>query len=342
MSSFSYEGSPLYPTYSPGAPSYGTMPEYSQPLPTCSTLSSIVLPPAPPYHRHLTSEDVALVVRQQPKQALVLPPSKDKDKDKNKDKNRKPVDPPPIVQLLVNHDADPQKFFLHSPYLFMSCTLYDQNGDNPVADESGSSVKKESVLAGCMVSSLHRLKDDGNTEGAFFVFGDLSIRAQGRYRIRFTLFDLHKEELEVVSLGYVTSEPFTVVAQKDFRGLKGCTALSRCFADQGVRMRLRKEPRGYNTNKRKYSYTPSYNQLETPQPNQDSSDLGNAEDDGYDPKTKRLRGESFFDGLAVRTPIPPPYTTTTSLLPSPTTSMLPQIDFTFEEPSPTYPDEDWS
>lgn len=277
-----------------------------------------------------------LMVRQQPREALVL--------TAGKDKNRKPVDPPPIIQLHVNHDADPQKHFLQSPYLFMTCTLYDQSGDNPVVDESGNSMKKESVLAGCLVSSLHRLKDNENTEGAFFVFGDLSIRVQGRFRIRFTLFDLRKEENEVASLGYITSESFSVVAQKDFRGLEESTPLSRCFADQGVRMRLRKEPRGYNTNKRKYSCTQGYSHLETAQINHESSDnldLSNAENNGYDPKTKKHRGEGFFDSLPVRTPILPPYTTSTSLLPSPTTNLIPNIDFTFEAPTSTYHSQGW-
>src|SRR5579871_2143050 len=144
----------LFPQYAHTVSTYGTAPGYPQP-----TLSSI----APSYYRYLTSEDVMLMVRQQPREALILAAGKDK--------NRKPVDPPPIIQLHVNHDADPQKNFLQSPYLFMTCTLYDQSGDNPVVDESGSPMKKESVLAGNIVSSLHRLKDNENNEGAFFVFG---------------------------------------------------------------------------------------------------------------------------------------------------------------------------
>ena len=41
----------------------------------------------------------------------------------------------------------------------------------------------------------------------------------------------------------VVSEPFKVVSQKEFRGLSESTHLSRTFSDQGVRLRLRKEPR---------------------------------------------------------------------------------------------------
>lgn len=64
------------------------------------------------------------------------------------------------------------------------------------------------VLSGSLVSSLHRLKDvdnhgrypvclplttpDSVTDGAFFVFGDLSIRIEGSFRLNFSLFELNK------------------------------------------------------------------------------------------------------------------------------------------------------
>ena len=50
---------------------------------------------------------------------------------------------------------------------------------------------------------------------------------------------------QVAFLASVVSEPFKVVQQKDFRGLDESTYLSRAFSDQGVRLRLRKEPRAF-------------------------------------------------------------------------------------------------
>ncbi len=41
----------------------------------------------------------------------------------------------------------------------------------------------------------------------------------------------------------IVSKPFKVIPMKEFRGLCESTHLSRTFADQGVRLRLRKEPR---------------------------------------------------------------------------------------------------
>lgn len=49
------------------------------------------------------------------------------------------------------------------------------------------------------------------------------------------------------------SQPFTVDLQKDYKGLTESTYLSRAFSDQGVRLRLRKEPRTVIGNKRSYA-----------------------------------------------------------------------------------------
>jgi hypothetical protein len=129
----------------------------------------------------------------------------------------------------------------------MTCSLVGLDDLTPVDHEG------KQALAGSLVSSLHRLKDTNNQDGGFFVFGDVSCRATGTHRLHFSLFDLHKETREVKFLGAITSKPFLVVQQKDFRGLEESTYLSRAFSDQGVRLRLRKEPRTYGAQKRGYN-----------------------------------------------------------------------------------------
>ncbi|KAL8710728.1 MAG: hypothetical protein Q9220_004746 [cf. Caloplaca sp. 1 TL-2023] len=47
-------------------------------------------------------------------------------------------------------------------------------------------------LSGTVVSSLHRLKDTDNSDGGFFVFGDLSVKVEGEYQLRFRLFEMIK------------------------------------------------------------------------------------------------------------------------------------------------------
>ncbi|KAL9595721.1 MAG: hypothetical protein Q9179_004879 [Wetmoreana sp. 5 TL-2023] len=96
------------------------------------------------------------------------------------------------------------------------------------------------------------------SDGGFFVFGDLSVKIEGDYCLRFSLFEMLKTE--VVFIKSITSAPFTgqdtplsgedvrthkilVYSPKSFPGMAESTFLSRSFGDQGVRLRIRKEPR---------------------------------------------------------------------------------------------------
>jgi hypothetical protein len=117
----------------------------------------------------------------------------------------------------------------------MCCSLYDANEDQPVP------VPPATALAGTLVSSLHRLKDVDNNDGGFFVFGDLSVKIEGEFRLKFTLFEMRKDM--VTYLKSIISDRFTVSPPKTFPGMQESTFLSRSFADQGVKLRIRKEPR---------------------------------------------------------------------------------------------------
>ncbi|KAI9806612.1 MAG: hypothetical protein M1825_006069 [Sarcosagium campestre] len=194
-----------------------------------------------------SSDDYELRIRQGPERARVAGP---------KEKDRKPVDPPPIIQLRIKDDSDPSQNYLQSPYYFMCCNLYDVNAERPAAEAPNTG------LAGTLVSSLHRLKDIDNNDGGFFVFGDLSVKIEGEFRLCFTLFEIMKaddprapapppdarqsdtpERAQVVHIKSVISDPFSVYAPKNFPGMSESTFLSRSFGDQGVRLRIRKEPR---------------------------------------------------------------------------------------------------
>lgn len=48
------------------------------------------------------------------------------------------------------------------------------------------------LTIGRTVSSLYLLRDLDNTEGAFFVFSDISVRADGVYRLRMCLFEIEE------------------------------------------------------------------------------------------------------------------------------------------------------
>lgn len=141
-----------------------------------------------------------LLVRQQPARAQVV--------QENNPKNRKPIDPPPIIELKYDDVRDPvHREWLVSPRTFMMVTL--------VACKDSGAAQEELMpgkhLIGQTVSSLHRLKDVTNkgellvrncmlrssalttsADGGFFVFGDISAKKVGTYKLRFSLFDTQK------------------------------------------------------------------------------------------------------------------------------------------------------
>ncbi|KAK9459102.1 velvet factor, partial [Lipomyces oligophaga] len=154
--------------------------------------------------------------------------------------DRKAVDPPPIVQLIVN-DTDPAHDWLQSPFFFMCANLYDPDHDQPIPRLPSE------TLVGTLVSSLHRVRDRNDHEGGYFVFGDISVKLEGRYRLQFSLFEMldltniRHSGAQVEFITSVISNVFVSHSAKHFPGVLESTALSRHFSDQGVRLRLRKE-----------------------------------------------------------------------------------------------------
>lgn len=49
---------------------------------------------------------------------------------------------------------------------------------------------KHRSLTGTPVSSLYHLKDLDNNDAAFFVFPDLGVRKEGRYRLKMTVYEI--------------------------------------------------------------------------------------------------------------------------------------------------------
>ncbi|KXX76952.1 hypothetical protein MMYC01_207604 [Madurella mycetomatis] len=197
--------------------------------------------------------DFELAVRQQPKYACVAI---------GKGKERKPIDPPPIVQLMVSPRKDPAKTFLQNPYLILTARLIRKGDEESDEQQQGL---KESDLAGTLVSSLYSLKDTDNSQGGFFVFGDLSVRRVGTYRLAFILYELKLAEKECWLLSRTVSDPFVVYATKTFPGLAESTFLTRSFSDQGVRLRLRKDSRTVSTKKRSIGVATQADQIRASQ-----------------------------------------------------------------------------
>jgi len=149
---------------------------------------------------------------------------------------------------------DPNNNFLQNPYLILTARLVSpKDDDSSTEGDSPSPSPKENALTGTVVSSLYSLKDTDNSQGGFFVFGDLSVRKEGYYRLEFTLYELKLGDRECWMLNRVLSDRFQVFSQKEFPGMAESTFLTRSFSDQGVRLRLRKDSRSITTRKRNSS-----------------------------------------------------------------------------------------
>jgi len=191
---------------------------------------------------HVPLTDPRILIRQQPvqaKQSVVF------------DRERRPLEPPPIVQITFGQLTGQETMTcLQSPYYFMTARLVTPDS---TLDHLNLCDEDDEVLTGSVVSSLHRLKDIDNQDAGFFVFGDLAIKIAGVYRIHFSLFEMSNGQ--VITRDTIATEPFTVYSPKQFPGPLESTFLSRTFADQGVRMRIRKEHRMHSKavlpNKRK-------------------------------------------------------------------------------------------
>lgn len=71
---------------------------------------------------------------------------------------------------------------------------------------------------------------------------DFSIKVEGTYRLQFDLYEMQEGEQYVHICG-ITSQPFHLVSSKSFHNMPESTGLTRTFIEQGVQLRLRKEPR---------------------------------------------------------------------------------------------------
>ncbi|KAI8368254.1 velvet factor, partial [Radiomyces spectabilis] len=109
-------------------------------------------------------------------------------------------------------------------------------------DPSNAILPAHEYLSGTTVSSLYRLRDIDNTDGGFFVFGDLAVKKDGQYKLQFSLFEIIISDV-VQNRRTMQSDVFTVYVPKRFPGPFEATFLSRTFSDQGVKMRIRKEHR---------------------------------------------------------------------------------------------------
>jgi hypothetical protein len=177
--------------------------------------------------------------------------------------DRRPVDPPPVVELRIfEGDAKNDITFSYNANFFLFATL--ELARPMIHGRVQPSAQQNPVLTGMPVSGMAYL--DRPAEAGYFIFPDLSVRHEGRYRLSFNLYEETKETKDgdpdrptdgqskapPATLNHngsfdwrleVKSAPFTVYSAKKFPGLAESTVLSRTVAEQGCRVRIRRDVR---------------------------------------------------------------------------------------------------
>lgn len=250
--------------------------------------------------------------------------------------DRRPVDPPPVVELRIfelgpnpNDSKDITFHYNANFFLFATLELARPMAHGRVQTPAATATP---VLTGMPVSGMAYL--DRPAEAGYFLFPDLSVRHEGRYKLSFNLYEETKEEkyfdeesseskhspvgacfewrMEVKSLA------FNVYSAKKFPGLSESTALSRTVADQGCRVRIRRDvrmrrrdgkPSGGDFKKEEdYSHRPTARTPERQQPpdyRQRSSSAASEHSRAPFPPEPQRR-PSVAESYAAGPPAPPP------------------------------------
>ncbi|KAI9206923.1 velvet factor [Polychytrium aggregatum] len=97
-------------------------------------------------------------------------------------------------------------------------------------------------LFGNLVSPSHFARGLDQVMGVFFVFGNLSIRTEGTFRLQFVLVDLKllDPDPQPAVMATVMSDVFESHSWRTFPGMTRITPLTRHLVDQGVVRILRK------------------------------------------------------------------------------------------------------
>ncbi|KAJ2394398.1 hypothetical protein GGI05_002055 [Coemansia sp. RSA 2603] len=250
-----------------------SLPSYAPPvstlelIPNAPRLDPQSLPPQDEFLSKFNAQlrTYRLVIVQQPIRARMCGSS---------DKDWRPVSPPPVLKLeLYDMDGNPVIESSFMQFLVIHTTLFKDDREEELtvvelphnasskrisaaaksrkrgvtqfgyrAAEPG--LEMENNLLGDYAASSSIVEDERGERGCFFVFPNLSIRLEGRYRLRFMLIKLPsmcdaQHPMFPQCISTVDSEPFDVFSIKTFPGMIESTALSRALAQQGLKIPIR-------------------------------------------------------------------------------------------------------
>lgn len=191
------------------------------------------------------------------------------------DKDRRPITPPPCLRLAIfdrqtGRELDPSA--LDTSFFILSVDLWDEAAqgevnlvmhpatvnapllspasqppfDGGATDSPAGNGSITRNLIGSLATSAYKLYDTHDRLGIWFVLQDLSVRTEGTFRLKFTFVNLAGPSSRLITNGSVPvlastfSDPFVVYSAKRFPGMIESTELSRKFAQQGIKIPIRK------------------------------------------------------------------------------------------------------
>ncbi|KAJ3181394.1 hypothetical protein HDU85_003712 [Gaertneriomyces sp. JEL0708] len=116
------------------------------------------------------------------------------------------------------------------------------------------STHHQHTLTGLVISPSYYLTDLQGSKGVFFIFSEMGVRVAGKFRLRISLVDLRStiaasgpspntsepSRDSATELTSVVTDVFEVYGVRDFPGQKESPELVRHFAEQGVRVGVRR------------------------------------------------------------------------------------------------------
>ncbi|KAL7425099.1 hypothetical protein Q5752_000787 [Cryptotrichosporon argae] len=185
---------------------------------------------------------LSLHIRQQPERARLC-----SYKEENDTMDRRPVDPPPVLELRAKSSASSD--ILDSACFFIRASLVDPDpapDPAPPGDAGDGGYDGVRMPGGGdataveIIQTPEKLKDMEGETVFMCIFAKLSVRLPGVFRLKFTLFETANGG--VTAITHTVSDTFEVFSPKLFKGMHESTKLTRHLAAQGLKVKLRTDP----------------------------------------------------------------------------------------------------
>lgn len=154
-------------------------------------------------------------------------------------------DNPTVYSSPIHPHQSPQTTYYQHNY-----SQSTSSSSSPASAHSLSRHTYTRTLVGPLSSNACRLLDEHRRPGIFFLFQDLSVRTEGKFRLRLRLMNVgdsptpgsaatrvHTASSPVLAQTF--TEAFTVYSAKRFPGVPDTTPLSIAFGNQGQKLPLR-------------------------------------------------------------------------------------------------------